>query len=176
MHRPARLFTVVAMIVLGVGSLLVPSATLAGSKRAPIGYQIMCLKHPEECKGGGKAQVQATTDLMATLKRINGRVNRAITPKRDAGVDVWNASATTEGDCEDYVLAKRKQLIAAGVPASSLRIAYVKTRRGVGHAVLVVNTGKGKFVLDNLTNAIKPLSQTGYRLVSMQGANPRQWS
>ena len=40
----------------------------------------------------------------------------------------------------------------------------------------MVNTAKGKFVLDNLTSAIKPLAQTGYRIVSMQGANPRDWS
>lgn len=147
----------------------------ASSRHAPLGYQLMCLKTPAECEGGGKAQVKATTNVLATLKRVNASVNRSIKPQNDSGADVWNASATT-GDCEDYVLAKRRQLINAGIPASSLRIAYVKTRSGVGHAVLVVNTNNVKYVLDNLTNAIKPLSQTGYRVVSMQGANPRNWS
>jgi predicted transglutaminase-like cysteine proteinase len=66
-------------------------------------------------------------------------------------------------------------LINAGVPASSLRIAYVKTRKGLEHAILVVNTSRGKLVLDNLTGSIKPLSQTGYRIMAMQTANPKKW-
>lgn len=143
---------------------------------APLGYQLMCLKSPQECKGGGKAKITVTTDVMATLKRVNSHVNRTIKPRYDApGADVWSASATS-GDCEDYVLAKRRALIKAGLPASSLRIAYVKTRKGEGHAILVVKTNGKDLVLDNLTATVKPLSQTGYRIISMSGANPRNWS
>lgn len=147
----------------------------AKSVHAPLGYQLMCLKTPAECKGGGKAKVEMTEQTMAILKRINLAVNRAIRPKHDGSVDVWTANGTS-GDCEDYALSKRHQLIKAGLPASSLRIAYVKTRSGEGHAILVVNTAKGKVVLDNLTNAIKPLHQTGYRLLAIQGGNPAHWS
>ncbi len=164
---------ILVALLVGLGA---PGAALAGSgKHAPLGYQLMCLKTPAECKGGGKAQVAATTDLMATLKRVNSHVNRSIKPKADDGADVWSASASA-GDCEDYVLAKRRALIKAGVPANALRIAHVKTRRGEGHAILVVKTSGRDLVLDNLTQTIRPLSQTGYRIVSMQGANPRQWS
>src|SRR5690606_7936840 len=99
-----------------------------------------------------------TSETMTILKRVNARVNAAIQPRNDGGADVWNASATS-GDCEDYVLAKRRALIKAGIPASSLRIAYVKTRKGVGHAILVVRTSKGDFVLDNLNKSVRPLSQ-----------------
>jgi predicted transglutaminase-like cysteine proteinase len=162
---------VIGLLLAFVGA----APAMAAKQHAPLGYQLMCLKQPAECKGGGKAQVRATGDVMATLKRVNSQVNRSIRPRNDSGADVWNASASS-GDCEDYVLAKRRQLIKAGLPASSLRIAHVKTRSGAGHAVLVVNTGKVKYVLDNLTGAIKPLSQTGYRVVSMQGANPTAWS
>ncbi len=152
----------------------VAPANAAG--HAPLGYQLMCLKTPQECQGGGKAKVTVTTDVMATLKRVNSHVNRTIKPRYDAkGADVWNANATS-GDCEDYVLAKRKALIKAGIPASSLRIAYVKTRKGEGHAILVVKTNGKDLVLDNLTATVKPLSQTGYRIISMSGANPRNWS
>ena len=164
------------VLLAALAGFAAPGAALAGSgKHAPLGYQLMCLKTPEECKGGGKAQVAATSDLMATLKRVNSHVNRSIKPRADSGVDVWSASASA-GDCEDYVLAKRRALIKAGVPANSLRIAHVKTRRGEGHAILVVKTRGKDLVLDNLTQTIRPLSQTGYRIVSMQGANPRQWS
>lgn len=71
---------------------------------------------------------------------------------------------------------RRRALIKAGVPSSSLRIAYVKTRSGIDHAILVVRTSNKHLVLDNLTHAIKPLSQTGYRIISMSGANPMKWS
>lgn len=165
-----------AMVVAAAVSMVALSTPAsAGSKHAPLGYQVMCLKDPSACKGGGKAKVEVTPDLMATLKRVNGQVNRSIKPRNDSGADIWSASASA-GDCEDYVMAKRAALIRAGVPSSSLRIAYVKTRRGEGHAILVVKTNGKDLVLDNLTATIRPLSQTGYRIVSMSGANPRQWS
>lgn len=166
-------FGLVLVAALSMTAMSMPAAQ--AGKRAPLGYQVMCLKTPELCKGGGAAKVEATSDLMATLKRVNSSVNRSIKPRNDSGADVWSASASA-GDCEDYVLAKRSALIRAGVPASSLRIAYVKTKRGVGHAVLVVKTNGKDLVLDNLTATIRPLSQTGYRIVSISGANPRQWS
>ena len=165
---------IAASVVALVTGLAAPGPALARSK-APLGYQLMCLKTPQECQGGGSRQVKATADVMAILKRVNASVNRSIKPRNDGGADVWSASATA-GDCEDYVLAKRRALIKAGIPASSLRIAYVKTKRGEGHAILVVKTSKGDFVLDNLNRSVRPLSQSGYRIISMSGANPKQWS
>lgn len=171
-RKVAALF-LAAIVALGSGSA--STAALASGKHAPLGYQVMCLKNPAECKGGGKAQITVTNEVMATLKRVNSQVNRRIQPRNDRGADVWSASATS-GDCEDYVLAKRRALIKAGISPSSLRIAYVKTREGVGHAILVVKTNGKDLVLDNLTATVKPLSQTGYRIISMSGANPRKWS
>lgn len=164
-----------AAIVLASLALGVTAAPSMARSKAPLGYQLMCLKNPAECKGGGAAKVSATEDTMAILRRVNSNVNASIRPRNDGGADVWNASATS-GDCEDYVLAKRRALIKAGLPSSSLRIAYVKTRSGVGHAILVVKTSKGDYVLDNLNRSVRPLSQSGYRVVSMSGANPMKWS
>jgi predicted transglutaminase-like cysteine proteinase len=171
--RAATMMTVAALALASFGLTTIP-ASAAG--KAPLGYQLMCLKTPAECKGGGASKVKATTDIMATLKRVNARVNSSIKPRNDGAVDVWNANATTSGDCEDYVLAKRRALIREGLPASALRIAYVKTRSGVGHAILVVKTSKGDYVLDNLNRSVRPLSQAGYRVISMSGANPMKWS
>ncbi len=170
--RSASLLLVAAMVVFSGISAANPA--MARSK-APLGFQLMCLKNPSECKGGGASAVQATSETMAKLKRINTQVNNAIRPRNDKGADVWTASAT-EGDCEDYVHAKRRALMAAGLPASALRIAYVKTRSGEGHAILVVKTNQGDFVLDNLNRSVRPLSQSGYRLVAKSGANPLKWS
>jgi predicted transglutaminase-like cysteine proteinase len=163
------------LVAAAIFAAFVISAPAQAGSKAPLGYQLMCLKTPAECKGGGASKVDASGEIMATLTRVNSRVNAAITPRNDRGADVWTANATA-GDCEDYVLAKRRALIKAGLPASSLRIAYVKTRKGVGHAILVVKTSKGDYVLDNLNKSVRPLSQSGYRIISMSGANPNKWS
>lgn len=163
-----------AAVAIAVGGLAMAGPASAASK-APLGYQLMCLKTPAECQGGGSSTVEATAEVMATLKRVNTRVNNAITPTNDSNGDVWTVNATT-GDCEDYVLAKRRALIQSGLPASALRIAYVKTRTGIGHAILVVKTTRGDYVLDNLNRSVRPLSQAGYRIVSISGANPRNWN
>jgi predicted transglutaminase-like cysteine proteinase len=161
----------------GVATAIMMAASSGGTAaaaNAPLGFTILCIKQPSECRGGGDSEVTASTELISTLQRVNNRVNQSIRPREDGAVDVWTVGARS-GDCEDYVLAKRRQLISAGVPASSLRIAFVKTRGGAEHAILVVNTSQGKLVLDNLTGSIKPLSQTGYRIVAIQSGNPRKW-
>ena len=168
----SKLGVAIAIAIAAFSMSTLPAA--AGSK-APLGYQLMCLKTPSECKGGGSTSVKATGDIMSQLTKVNSKVNRSIRPRNDNGADVWSASASS-GDCEDYVLAKRRALIKAGLPASSLRIAYVKTRRGEGHAILVVKTSKGDYVLDNLNTSVRPLSQSGYRIISQSGANPMKWS
>jgi predicted transglutaminase-like cysteine proteinase len=179
MHTVLRLANkaAVALIVATLATTMIgiTSTPAFARSKAPLGYQLMCLKTPAECKGGGAGTVKATGDTLALLKRVNAKVNALITPRNDGHADVWSASATS-GDCEDYVLAKRRALIKAGLPASSLRIAYVKTRGGVGHAILVVKTSKGDYVLDNLNRSVRPLSQSGYRIISISGADPMQWS
>ncbi len=144
--------------------------------RPPLGFQLLCLRHAEYCRGGGVSRIDATDEVLELLRRVNGSVNRAIRPRNDAGADVWTFNPAS-GDCEDYVITKRQRLIEAGVSPGALRIAVVTTRQGEPHAVLIVKTLQGDFVLDNLTNSIRPVSQMPHRLVSMSGANPvSRWS
>ena len=171
----SKVLSPVVVVATALFGALLMAAPVEARSKAPLGYQLMCLKAPEECKGGGAKQVQASGDVMALLKRVNNRVNVSIVPRDDGKADVWDASASS-GDCEDYVLAKRRALMKAGLPSSALRIAYVKTRAGVGHAILVVKTNRGDYVLDNLNRSVRPLSQSGYRIVSMSGADPNKWS
>lgn len=168
---------IAALAIAAMSGLGAPSMASAGSRVvAPVGFQILCLRSPRECRGGGAAIMKLTSSAMSKIKRVNPAVNRRIRPKADPrGLDIWSVNVSA-GDCEDYALTKRHALIAAGLPASSLRIAYVKTRRNENHAVLIVKTTRGNFVLDNLTNKILPLSQSGLRLISISGANPRNWS
>jgi predicted transglutaminase-like cysteine proteinase len=165
-----------AMFAFVIAAIVLPAVTVEAQAGSPMGYKLMCLKTPEQCKGGGSNKERLTTGEMATLKKVNSSVNRSIKPRHDrSGTDVWTVGASS-GDCEDYALAKRAALIKAGFSPSALRLAYVKTRRGEDHAVLIVKSNKGDLVLDNLTSTIKPLSQSGLRLVSMAGANPKKWS
>ena len=91
-------------------------------------------------------------------------------------VERWNYPDDGYGDCEDYVLLKRRMLMQAGWPRQALLITVVRDKRGDGHAVLTVKTDKGEFVLDNQNPEILLWSQTGYRFVKRQSqADPNTW-
>ena len=89
----------------------------------------------------------------AINRGVNRRIRRASDIRAFGVADFWQAptEADARGDCEDYVLAKREALIDAGVPADALSIAIVMTRWGESHAVLLLASDSGDFVLDNLT-------------------------
>ncbi|MGV8832910.1 MAG: transglutaminase-like cysteine peptidase [Devosia sp.] len=139
----------------------------------PLAMQFFCAKNKSECASSSRGQVTMSPNLMAMLKTTNIQVNRAIRPKRDLA-DVWELNPKS-GDCEDYVLSKRSALIRQGVAAGALRIAYTHTRRGEPHAVLVVKTSQGDFVLDNMNNTVKTLRASGYIIRSMSSKNPNRW-
>jgi len=161
--------------VAGMVSVALTSVASAQTRvHAPLGFQLMCLKNPSQCEAGGASSIAATNDVMAKIRRVNVAVNNSITPKADGRIDVWTVNASA-GDCEEYVLAKRAALIKEGLPSSSLRIAYVKAN-GVGHAILVVKTDNGDFVLDNLSSAVRPLARSGYRIIEEMSADPDVWT
>jgi predicted transglutaminase-like cysteine proteinase len=164
-----------ALLTMLVASLiaLALASPVNASSSAPLGFQLLCLQHPEECRGGGSSSVSLNDSLLGTIERVNAQVNRAIRPQNDRGGDVWTIGASA-GDCEDYVLSKRRALIDAGLPPSSLRIAYVKAQ-GVDHAILIVKTDQSDLVLDNLAAKIVPLQNTRYRLIAVSSADPMVW-
>lgn len=170
-----QLRLMVVMLTASFG-LAAPSALSAKERRfaPPVGFQIYCLRNPEECRGGGASFVTESQALVQQVKAVNKRVNLVIRPKSDVGPDVWTVGAR-EGDCEDFVLAKRKALMDQGFPSGALRVAYVKTTWGEGHAVLVVKTDKGDLVLDNLTPRVDRLAAMDHRLISMASADPLRW-
>lgn len=103
------------------------------------------------------------------LVTINTKINRTLPPQTDTATwgvgDYWAIPSDVSapgGDCEDYVLEKRKALLKAGFPATSLNIALVSTPQGETHAVLLVATRDGEFVLDNLSPWVRPWNVTPY--------------
>ena len=122
--------------------------------------------------------------LFEKVDRINRLINAAISPRTDAdnyGRDEeWTLPLTFAlsryGDCEDYALEKRLALIKAGVPASSLYLAVAYSKLTGRHALLVLSTDKGDYVLDNMTADIKPWQATNYTWISRQSSeDPLEW-
>ena len=146
-----------------------PSLGRPGQDAAPpSGYVAFCDRNPEECRvpRGAPAQLTLTDDIKARLEDVNMAVNRSIRPSDDSmhyGVaEFWTVPIDGYGDCEDYVLAKRKMLMLLGLPEPALRISVVLNIARVRHAVLTVVTDRGELVLDNLKDDIVAPSDTGY--------------
>jgi predicted transglutaminase-like cysteine proteinase len=90
--------------------------------------------------------------------------------------EVWAYPDRGVGDCEDYVLEKRRRLNQFGISLADLLITVVRKPDGEGHAVLTVRTSKGDYILDNLTDKVRPWNQTGYRFLKRQAAdNTGRW-
>jgi predicted transglutaminase-like cysteine proteinase len=107
-------------------------------------------------------------------------VNTAVAPITDAELygkaEVWAYPTAKKGDCEDYVLAKRRMLIEHGYPESTLLITVVRDENNEGHAVLTVRTDKGDFVLDNKRRDVVRWADTPYTFVKRQSEkNPLVW-
>ena len=142
-----------------------------------------CMRYPEDCKvrgvQSGEEPVTLTKERKAELAKVNRDVNRAITPhENDNGVmeEEWLV-APREGDCHDYAVTKRHELLARGWPSSSLLLAEVVVASGEHHLVLVVRTREEDVVLDNLNWNVRPVSQIHYQWVrAQQAGNPKFWS
>ena len=150
--------------------------------RAPIGWIEFCVEYDPECKTKPSAprDVVLSGQAWKDLVRINRSVNSNVKPMTDMEhwgvVERWNYPDDGYGDCEDYVLAKRKMLMQAGWPREALLITVVRDKNNDGHAVLTVKSDKGEYVLDNQTDDIVLWSDTGYRFVKRQSqSDPNLW-
>ncbi|MDP3175123.1 MAG: transglutaminase-like cysteine peptidase [Phenylobacterium sp.] len=128
-------------------------------------------------------KVALSSTLWTQLNRVNNQVNRRLVSMPDRtnyGVeDRWALPITDgdgRGDCEDYVLEKRRALLHAGLPQSALSIALVRTRWDEIHAVLLVETDRGTMVLDSLSSKVSHWSALDYRwLVRQSPDDPANW-
>lgn len=109
-------------------------------------------------------------DVRETLRRVNQFFNKRLEFKDDIVVwrqqDYWATPIEFlrkgAGDCEDYAIAKYITLREMGVPASQLRITYVKALQlNQAHMVLTwyPTPNAIPLVLDNLKDAILPATQ-----------------
>jgi predicted transglutaminase-like cysteine proteinase len=148
--------------------------SVQANARAPIGWTEFCMQWPRDCAVGRSAprDVVLTAKAWRDLARVNDWVNTTVKPITDLEhwgvVEKWSYPDDGYGDCEDYVLLKRRMLVEAGWPREALLITVVRDKRGDGHAVLTVKTDKGEFVLDNQEVEIRLWADTGYRFVKRQ--------
>jgi predicted transglutaminase-like cysteine proteinase len=180
-------FAAAAVLVLLVGSAAGASerplfVSLGQGARPPIGWVDFCTENKRECyvQPLEARDVVLTPESWRDLVRINKQVNSKIQPLTDLEhwgvVERWSYPDDGYGDCEDYVLLKRRMLIQAGWPRQALLITVVRDQRGDGHAVLTVKTDKGEFILDNQNQEILLWSDTNYRFVKRQSqTNPNVW-
>ncbi|MEC9463931.1 MAG: transglutaminase-like cysteine peptidase [Pseudomonadota bacterium] len=141
----------------------------------PIGHYEFCKALPQECAVRGRPMMPAkvTDHGWTVIRDVNASVNHAIVPMTDAQIygreEVW-AYPVDVGDCEDFVLLKRKKLMEAGFSAGDLLMTVVRKPDGEGHAVLTVRTQSGDFVLDNLNDEVKLWSETRYSFLKRQSS------
>lgn len=141
---------------------------------APMAFIKFCRTSPADCESASPDEDVPSRNIGKLLREVNRAVNRRIEARSDE-VEEWQASPAA-GDCEDYVLTKRRELIAAGVPASTLRIAVAVTDFGEGHAVLVVRHDGADLVLDNRTDEIRTWNRTDLRFLKIASlGNPKVW-
>jgi predicted transglutaminase-like cysteine proteinase len=155
---------------------------LGETARAPIGWVEFCVENEPECRTTPTQprDIVLTSAAWKDLERMNLFVNSHVKPMTDMEhwgvVERWNYPDDGYGDCEDYVLQKRKLLMQAGWPREALLVTVVRDKHGDGHAVLTVKTDKGEFILDNRADQILLWSDTGYRFVKRQSqSDPNVW-
>ena len=142
----------------------------------PIGHAEFCQKRPDECRANANvvSAMPLNEGLWQQLLSINAGVNQAITPVTDDELyqvaEFWTYP-NGYGDCEDYALLKRRELINAGWPASTLLMSVVKQANGEGHAVLMVRTDRGDLILDNQVGSVDLWSDTPYKFIKRQSAS-----
>jgi predicted transglutaminase-like cysteine proteinase len=184
MRRPA-LAGLVALASLAPGVFAAVAATppamrINGWSNPPVGYGDFCKNFPQECVPiGGAAAEALTVHHWQDLEEVNTFVNRIIIPETDLEAhrreELWTLPEIY-GDCEDFVLLKRKWLMERGWPSGALLVSVVFDEVGDGHAVLLARTDGGEYVLDNKTDVIRPWYATAYRFVKRQSVeDPNRW-
>ena len=192
-NQPSALKTILfcaVAVIIGFAATLTPTqahATLDGrflqakmAIAAPSAAQQLCYKYDWACSTSRGTTAKLTQADVGVVHQINKSINRQIREVSDKSqyrkTDYWTLPSSRRGDCEDIALLKKKHLIKAGIAPERLLMATVLDRKRRGHAVLILRTNSGDYVLDNLTNKIKPWSATGYTFLRMQNPDaPRKW-
>lgn len=134
----------------------------------PTQYMAFCEQRPDSCLLAGEAVLEWTPQLHALLSSINAEVNADIdfvADQDNLGVEEsWDLPLDCRADCEDFALEKRERLRNIGIPGASLTmvIAFHEVEF-FPHAILLVETTTGTWVLDNLHDEVMCWDALPYR-------------
>ncbi|MBA8899732.1 MULTISPECIES: transglutaminase-like cysteine peptidase [unclassified Phyllobacterium] len=167
------------VLVANTASAAEPFMQTGGLTSQPIGHYEFCKRLPDECsvRSRNVAPAKMTRDFWELIVNVNSHVNQTVKPLTDMEIygveEYWGYpdKVGNVGDCEDYVLEKRRELMQAGISPADLLITVVRKPDGEGHAVLTVRTDTGDFVLDNLADGVKNWSETEYTYLKRQATN-----
>jgi predicted transglutaminase-like cysteine proteinase len=151
----------------------------------PIGHSRFCLSNPEDCQVHSidfrHRNIALTMERWNELNSVNREVNGEIepyVPVESGATEEWRI-APQFGDCKDYAVTKRHELLARGWPSRALLLSEVVVPDGEHHLVLVVRTKDVDLVLDNLNANIRPIAMTyrQYQWVRIESPqNPKFWA
>lgn len=168
-----------------VASLPSPTESIEvvdGRKAKPVAAWVdFCQRNPNECAVNPEEPIAIamTPKIWKSLVSVNRHINKTIQPMTDqehwGTADHWDIPADGKGDCEDYQLQKRKLLAEKGLPRRAMRMTVVIDEEGEGHAVLMIRTTQGDYILDNKTSAILPWADTNYVYVKQEGSDSELW-
>ncbi len=178
----------VALLALVCATLTVPTHAQAAepafipalaSSPPPTGARQLCREYTWACAKKRSINLSSQQELRL-VKQINRRVNANTASVTDQSQyktrERWALPTSRGGDCEDFALLKKRDLIQAGIDPSKLLLATVLDSRRNSHAVLVYRSSQGDLILDNLTSQVKPWSKTNYLFLRMQDPKqPRRW-
>ena len=157
------------------------TAPTFGTTLPPIGFVKFCGRRPASCaaRGSGTLRPQLTARQWELIDRINTYVNADVQPASDLDIygeaEHWDYPSR-RGDCEDYALLKQRYLEALGIPRSALLLTVVLDDQDEGHAVLMLATSEGDFILDNRRNGVRRWSDNDYTFLKRQSQrDPRDW-
>jgi predicted transglutaminase-like cysteine proteinase len=152
-----------------------------GPAKPILGWVKFCEQFASECSvdPAEPAVIELTQQTWNTIVSVNRRVNTRIKPLTDKEhwglVDRWEFPDDGKGDCEDFQLLKRKMLVERGLARRAMRMTVVIDELGEGHAVLMIRTDRGDYILDNKSSAVLPWDQTGYVFVKRESQDGMSW-
>lgn len=169
-------------VTLGATQAVAQDAFLAArmTVSAPAGASNLCGRYPWACQTSKGATKISGGQLDVAIK-LNRQINRQVPSISDQAqygrIEHWSLPTSRGGDCEDFALLKKRHLIEAGLDPQMLMVSTVLDRNRNAHAVLVMRTSQGDFILDNLRDEVLHWRQTGYTFLRMQDpSNPSRWT
>lgn len=161
-------------IVLATFLVMLTMTAHARQTGTPYGIFQFCSTYPAQCKPHKETTVQYSRRLISLLNRVNRAVNARISPHSDK-LEAWRINPR-RGDCDDYMVTKRADLIRAGLPPGAVFMIVVDWKRsGQKHALTGVRSSRGVLILDNLGASVRFKHRTPYKFIKRSTGDPMVW-